>query len=50
MGVCTIGVASLASAEAALRRGGIATRREGQEVVAGFPKELGVGAWIFVER
>jgi hypothetical protein len=49
MGACTIGVASLAVAEATLRRGGIAARRDGEQVVARFPAELGQGAWVFVE-
>jgi len=50
MGACTIAVESLASAEAVLRRGRIATRRAGDQVVARFPDELGVGIWIFEER
>ena len=47
MGACAIDVASLAVAEAALRRGGIAPRRAGARLVARFPEELGVGAWEF---
>jgi hypothetical protein len=50
MGACTIAVESLAAAEAALRRGGIATRREGARLVAPFPAELGLGAWEFEEK
>jgi len=50
MGACTIAVASLAAAEAALRRGGLAARRDGKRLVARFPQELGVGAWVFEER
>jgi hypothetical protein len=49
IGACAIGVKSLAAAEAALRRGGIATRRDGERLVALFPRALGEGAWIFVE-
>ncbi len=47
MGACTIAVASLATAEAALRQGGIAMRRDGVRLVARFPDELGLGAWVF---
>lgn len=47
MGACTIAVASLATAEAALRQGGIAVRRDGERLVARFPTELGVGTWTF---
>ena len=49
MGACTIAVESLAAAEAVLRRGGIAVRRDGAQLVAPFPTELGQGAWVFVE-
>jgi hypothetical protein len=49
MGACTIGVASLATAEAALRQGGVAAHRDGERLVAQFPRELGVGAWAFTE-
>jgi hypothetical protein len=41
--------ASLATAGAALQRGGLAVRRAGASLVAPFPHELGAGAWIFVE-
>ena len=47
MGACTLAVASLATAEAALRRGGIAYRRAGDRLIAPFPDELGIGAWVF---
>jgi hypothetical protein len=47
MGVCTIAVESLAVAKAELRRGGIETHRDGERVVALFPQELGIGAWMF---
>jgi hypothetical protein len=49
IGACAIGVESLAAAEAALRRGGIATRPMGEGLMARFPDELGLGAWVFVE-
>jgi hypothetical protein len=47
IGVCTIAVESLAAAEAVLRGGGIATRRVGDRLIARFPEELGIGAWVF---
>ena len=47
MGACEIAVASLATAEAALRDGGIAARRDGERLVVRFPQELGIGAWVF---
>jgi len=47
MGACTIAVESLEAAEAALRRGGIAARRDRERLVARFPDELGQGAWVF---
>ena len=50
MGACTIAVASLARAEAALRRGGMALRHDGDRLLAQFPDELGVGAWAFAEQ
>jgi hypothetical protein len=50
MGACTIAVASLATTEAALRRGGIAPRRAGDQLMAPFPDSLGSGAWIFAEQ
>jgi hypothetical protein len=50
MGACTIAVTSLAATEAALRRGGIASRREGERLVARFPEDLGIGAWVFVDE
>jgi hypothetical protein len=49
MGAYGIRVASLAAAESALRRGGIAARRRGDQLVAPFPAELGTGAWVFFE-
>jgi hypothetical protein len=47
MGACTIDVVALATAEAALRQGGLVARRDGGRLVACFPEELGVGAWEF---
>ena len=49
IGACGVAVASLRVAEAALRRGGIAVRREADRLVACFPADLGAGAWIFTE-
>lgn len=49
MGAYVIAVASLATAEAVLRRGGIAARREGDRLIARFPDALGIGAWVFAE-
>ncbi len=43
-------VRSLDATEAALRSGRLASRRLGKALVASFPDELGVGAWLFVER
>jgi hypothetical protein len=43
-------VRSLDHAEAVLRKGGVASRREGSVLVAVFPAEIGVGAWLFVEK
>ncbi len=48
IGVCTIAVESIGAAHAQLQRGGIATRRDGECLVARFPNELGQGAWVFV--
>jgi hypothetical protein len=41
---------SLDDTETVLRLGGIAARRDGGVLVAAFPAEIGVGAWLFVER
>jgi hypothetical protein len=49
MGACTIAVASLATADAVLRRGGITPRHAHDRLVAPFPDELGAGMWIFAE-
>src|SRR5262249_49773965 len=42
-------VASLAHAEQALQAGGLAARRDGAMLIARFPRELGLRAWLFVE-
>jgi len=47
MGACTIAVASIAAAETALRRGSVAHRRAGDQVIACFPDALGTGVWAF---
>lgn len=49
-GAYGIAVKSLGEAEAALRKGNIRTRRLGRALIAEFPKELGVGVWLFVEQ
>jgi len=41
---------SLDDTETVLRLGGIGARRDGGVLVAAFPPEIGVGAWLFVER
>jgi Glyoxalase-like domain len=45
-----VAVTSLATVEAALRNGGLPSRRAGAVLVAPFPEELGTGAWLFSER
>jgi hypothetical protein len=45
-----VAVASLDQAVASLQVGGIACERQGGYLVAPFPDELGVGAWVFVEK
>jgi hypothetical protein len=48
IGAYGIEVGSLEIAERVLKQGGIATHRlGGRSLVAAFPKELGLGAWIF---
>jgi hypothetical protein len=49
IGAYAVRVASLDSAEQALRAGGTLSRRHGSLLIAPFPRELGLGAWIFVE-
>jgi hypothetical protein len=48
-GAYGLGVDSLADAERSLRRAGCTVSRDGQAVIAGFPPELGSGAWVLVE-
>jgi hypothetical protein len=43
-------VASLGATEAALRGGGLASRRAGDVLIAPFPQELGKGMWLFSEN
>jgi hypothetical protein len=42
-------VESLATAEACLKRGGIAVTRKDKTLTARFPAELGIGFWLLVE-
>jgi hypothetical protein len=44
-----LAVKSLETAEQALRRGGIDHEGRGHSLLARFPEDLGVGAWLFVE-
>jgi hypothetical protein len=50
IGAYGVAVKSLATAEAVLRKGGVASRRTGQALAVQFPAELGAGAWLLVER
>jgi hypothetical protein len=50
IGAYAIRVRSLAVVEALLRQESLAARRIGMALVAPFPEELGVGAWVFVEN
>ncbi len=50
MGAYGIAMPSLEKTEAILRQGHIPARRIGTALVAKFPAELGVGAWLFVEQ
>ena len=50
MPVYAVQVASLAAAEALLRGANLTTRRIGMALLAQFPPDLGVGAWLFVEK
>jgi hypothetical protein len=43
-------VISLDVAEAALRSGGLSSRRAGDVLIVPFPAELGQGAWLFSEN
>ena len=47
IGAYGIKVGSLEVAERVLKQGGLATQRIGGCLVAAFPKELGLGAWLF---
>ena len=47
IGAYGIKVGSLEVAERVLRQGGLAMQRIGGCLVAAFPKELGLGAWLF---
>jgi Glyoxalase-like domain len=49
IGAYAIMVVSLDGAEQLLRVRGTSSRRHGPLLIAPFPRELGVGAWIFVE-
>jgi hypothetical protein len=49
IGAYAIMVVSLDDAEQALRARGTPSRRHGPLLIASFPRELGLGAWIFVE-
>ena len=49
IGAYAIMVISLDETEQALRARGTASRRHGPLLIAPFPRELGLGAWIFVE-
>ena len=50
MPVYAVQVASLSAAEALLRQADLGTRRIGAALLALFPADLGVGAWLFVEK
>jgi hypothetical protein len=49
MGAYGVTVSSIDATAAALRSGGLASRRAGDCLVAPFPDELGLGAWLFSE-
>src|SRR5262245_3439792 len=50
MAAYALRVGSLDATEKVLRDGNIAARRAGDVLIAGFPAEVGTGAWFFVER
>jgi hypothetical protein len=50
MGAYGVTVKSLDTVEALLRTNAIASRRAGDVLVAAFPDELGLGAWLFSEN
>lgn len=45
-----VAVTSLEAVSEKLGQGGVPAERDGKTLVAPFPAELGIGAWIFVER
>jgi glyoxalase-like protein len=49
IGVCKIKVTSLARLRDMLKQAGMQTSERAQGLVAGFPEELGHGAWLFKE-
>jgi hypothetical protein len=49
IGAYAVLVASLERAAQTLRAGGLTARRHGPMLIAPFPRELGLGAWLFVE-
>jgi Glyoxalase-like domain len=49
IGAYAVMVVSIDDAEQALRARGTTARRQGPLLIAPFPRELGLGAWIFVE-
>ena len=50
IGACTIAVASPATTDAVLRRGGMTPGRADDTLIVPFPHELGTGAWVFAEN
>jgi hypothetical protein len=50
MGAYAVRVQSLAAVETLLQQARMAMRRLGRSLVVPFPEELGVGAWLFVEK
>jgi hypothetical protein len=50
MGAYAVRVRSLGDAQGLLQKAGMTMRRAGASLVVPFPPELGVGAWLFVER
>jgi len=49
IGAYAVMVVSLETAEEALRARGMTLRRHGPMLIVPFPRELGLGAWLFVE-
>jgi hypothetical protein len=50
IGAYAVQVRSLSACENLMSQAGLKMRRVGQALVAPFPEELGVGAWLFVEN